>query len=73
MTYNIPLPFTCKQATFGLFALMHVGLLVSIYLVIINTSLYFALVSVFGGIVLGGWICILIIYEPIGFSCRCSK
>jgi len=74
MTYNIPLPFTCRQVVFGLFALMHVGLFTSLYYTISTGIIpYFALVSVFAGIVAGGWLCIFIVIEPISFSCRCDK
>jgi len=74
MTYTIPLPFTCNQAVFGLFALMHVGLLVSLYHASLGDSaLYFLPVAVFLGIVIGGWISAFIVYEPLGFSCRCDK
>jgi len=72
MTYNIPLPFTCRQGMFGLFALIHVGLFISLHFAMTNT-LYFAIVSVFAGIVIGGWLCILIVCEPLSFSCRCDK
>jgi len=74
MTYNIPLPFTCRQAIFGLFGLVHVGLFASIYYATVSDShLYFLPFVVFMGIAIGGWISALIIWEPLSFSCRCDK